>query len=384
MKNKLFYICLLLIPTAFFFSCQDDDKSPVLTGFEASSLDHLPFNSIVLETPEKGTNPLLFTVTWSETFFFLDGSDKAFPAGPVNYSLQLDKEGNDFKNAKTLAASSQLYTDILVADINTFLLKQIGAVPGSAENYEMRIVAFYGAGNPDQGIPSANKLPITITAYNPPVDIEPIYIIGDLQGWKNNSKEFMMYRNSMDPNDFVYTYTGRIAANTYFKFCPESGLGAWDKMYCMGDGGKLEFGDLTAFQIENEGYYTLTIDVDAMTWSIETFDASNATEWETINFVGAFCDWGGANEPDMVKSAYDPHQWTLDIELNNIEYGVKFRASHSWDNKWCPSDPNANPYGVADYNPTGHDNNIDISNQGLGMYHIRFNDLTGHYFVMIQ
>jgi hypothetical protein len=384
MKNKLFYyIFSLLTLSAVFSNCSDDEKTPVLTGFEASRLNYLPSNSLVLEVPEKGTNPLLFAVTWTETFFFLDGSDKPFPVGPVTYSLQLDKEGNGFADAKILTASPELYTNLLTVDLNAFLLKQLSAIPGSAINYEMRIVASYGAGNPDQEVPSANVLPITITAYNPPVEVEPVYIIGDMQGWDNNKKEFMMYRNSSDPMDMVYTYTGWINSNTYFKFCPESGLGSWSKMYCMGAGGVLEFGDLTAFHIETEGYYTLTIDVGAMTWSIENYDASGAVEWEIINFVGAFCDWGGANEPDMVRSTYDPHQWVLDVTLDNIDYGVKFRANHSWDNRWCPSDPKANPYGISEYNPS-HDNNIDISGQGLGTYHVRFNDLTGHHIVALQ
>lgn len=384
MKNKVIYLCMLFVFAALLPSCSDDEASPRLTGYEASKLDHLPMNVITLEVPEKGTNPMLFSITWTETFFFLDNSTNATPAGPVSYSLHIDKEGNQFANYKTLAASTELYTDLLVSEFNSFLLKQFEAVPGIAEDYELRIEASYGAGNVDQVIFSSNTLPLTVTPYNPPLDITPIYIIGDMQGWNNNDKSFMMFRNNSDGSDYEYTYTGRIAANTYFKFCPESGLGAWDKMYCKGDNGTLVVGDLDAFVIETEGYYTFTINVDAMTYTIEQYDASSAKTWDIINFVGAFSEWGATNEPDMIQSEYDPHQWSLEIELNNIEYGVKFRANHGWDDKWCPSDPNAQPYGVAEYNPSGHDNNIDITSQGLGNYLVRFNDLTGHYIVVIQ
>lgn len=381
--KQLIYWSLLLLPIVL-FNCSDDEKAPVLTDIEASKLNGLPSNMIELELPEESANPLVFTVTWTETFFYMDGSKQAIPAGPLSYDLQIDIEGNGFAGAKTLASTSRLFTDIFTTDLNTFLLREFDIEPGEAVNYEMRIRTAYGEGNISQTVNSSNSLPVTITTYTPPGDIEPIYIIGDMQGWNNSSKEFMMYRNSSASDDYVYTYTGLIKANTYFKFCPESSLGAFDDMYCAGANGVLERGDLGAFYIENEGYYTLTIDIGAMTWSIEEYDASAAPSWQIMNFVGAFSEWGAVNEPNMIPSAYDPHQWNLDITLNTIEYGVKFRADNSWDNRWCPKIPTDSPYGIAEFNPTAHDNNIDISNQGTGNYHVRFNDLTGHYIVLIQ
>ncbi|MCU4163987.1 SusE domain-containing protein [Carboxylicivirga caseinilyticus] len=383
MKKQIIYLSLLLLSVTL-FSCNDDENNPILTHIEASQLNYLPSNMIVLETVETGTNPLLFTITWTETFFYLDGSDKSMPAGPVSYQLQIDLEGNNFANAKTLASTMQLYTDVFVADLNTFLLNEFEVQPAEAVNYEMRVVATYGEGNTNNVVNSANTLPVTITTYIPPTDIEPIYIIGDMQGWNNTSTEFMMYRNSSSSDDYTYTYTGFIAGNTYFKLCAESNLGTWDKMYCAGAGGVLEFGDFGAFFIETDGYYTITIDLGAMTWLIETYDASGATEWPVMNFVGAFSEWGATNEPNMVVSSYDPHQWSLDITLDNIEYGVKFRANNSWDNRWCPKVTTDTPWGVAELNPTTHDNNISLDEYGLGTYNIRFNDLTGHYVVMFQ
>ncbi|MEL7589260.1 MAG: SusF/SusE family outer membrane protein [Prolixibacteraceae bacterium] len=383
MKKQLIYLISLLLPLVF-VGCNDEENDPVLTNIEASKLDYLPTNTIVLQSVEKGTNPLLFTVTWTETQFYLDGSDQPMPAGPVSYQLQLDQEGNEFAGAKTLASTMQLHTDIFVADLNAFLLKEFAVQPATAVNYEMRLVVTYGEGNTSHVVNSANTLPVTITTYNPPKDIEPIYIIGDMQNWNNNGKEFMMYRNSSASEDYVYTYTGFIKGNTYFKLCPESELGSFEKMYCAGANGVLEVGDLGAFYVQNDGYYTLTVDIGAMTWNIVSYDATTAPVWPVLNFVGAFSEWGAANEPDMLVSTYDPHQWSLNISLATIEYGVKFRANHNWDNRWCPKVPTDAPYGIADFSPTSHDNNIDLAKQGIGNYHIRFNDLTGHYVVMIR
>lgn len=385
MRLNLIIINLLLVCTTLFCSCQKDDESPVLTGIQPSELDFLPFNTIELEIPEEGTNPLLFTVTWTETKFFLDNSYNTMPIGPLSYDLQIDMEGNGYSNAVTLASSTNLYADIMVVDLNTILLKELGAKPMEAENYEMRIVTSYGAGNLDQQIVSASGLPVTITPYFPSKEIEPIYLIGDMQRTTYDNTAFMMYRNSSRAGDYVYTYTGRFDGDTRFKLSPKSEL-ATGNFYYAGENGELLFGEAEDgdFFIENEGYYTLNINVENMTWSIESYDAGTAAVWPVLNFVGQFSEWGSVNEPDMLVSTYDPHQWSLDINLDNILYGVKFRADHSWDNRWCPAVPTDTPYGVADFNPTGHDNNIDLEGQGLGQYHVRFNDLTGHYVVMIQ
>lgn len=385
MRLNILFVNLLLACMTLFYSCQKEDESPVLTGTQPSELDYLPFNTIELETPETGTNPLLFTITWTETSFFLDHSDKSFPVGPVSYSLQIDAEGNSFSNAETLAATGKLFADILVVDLNNLLLKELGAKPLEAGNYELRVIASYGAGNPEQQVISANSLAATITPYFPPKEIEPVYIIGDMQGTAYDNTAFMMYRNSSRADDYVYTYTGRFDGDTRFRLSPESEL-ATGNFYYAGENGELLFGeaDGSDFYVETEGYYTLNINVETMTWSIEPYDASGAAVWTIMNFVGQFSEWGAVNEPNMIVSGYDPHQWTLDISLNNIQYGVKFRANNSWDNRWCPAVSTDSPYGVADFNPTGHDNNIDLEGQGLGQYHVRFNDLTGHYVVMIQ
>ncbi|MCU4155650.1 SusF/SusE family outer membrane protein [Carboxylicivirga sp. A043] len=386
MKLKIVILNILLVGMTALYSCQQDDEQPVLTNIQASELDYLPFNTFELQEPEGDANPLLFTVTWSETQFFLDNASTSFPAGPVSYTLEMDVEGNDFNDAVALAATTNLFADILVVDLNTVLLNNFGAVPGTADNYELRVIAAYGgSGSPAHQVVSVNTLPTTITPYFPPKDIEPLYIIGDMQSAGYEATAFMMYRNSSSNDDYTYTYTGRFDGGTHFKLAPESELSS-GKFYYAGNDGELLFGDAEGgdFYIETEGYYTLNINVETMTWSIEAYDASEAAVWTIVNFVGQFSNWGADNEPNMVVSAYDPHQWTLDINLENIDYGVKFRTNNSWDNRWCPQVPTDSPYGIADFNPTGHDNNIDLAEQGLGHYHVRLNDLTGHYVVLIQ
>lgn len=386
MRQNILFLKLLLISAILFGGCEKNDESPVLTKVEPSELNYLPINIIELQNPKEGGSPLLFTITWTETTFYLDNSKSPFPVGPVSYSLEIDKEGNSFKNAFVLAVTNSLYADIMTEEFNSILLNEFGSKPLEAVDYEIRLVATYGEENPGNMAVSANSLPATITPYFPPKAIEPIYLIGDMpEDGVLGNKTFMMYRNSNSSEDYTYTYTGRFDESTKFKLSPKSELTS-NNFYYAGENGELLFGESDGdnFTIDSEGYYTLNINIQDMTWSMDSYDASSAGVWGVVNFVGAFSEWGEVNEPNMKVSAYDPHQWTLDIELSTVEYGVKFRADHNWDNKWCPSIPTDSPYGVADYNPTEHDNNIDIESQGVGKYHVRLNDLTGHYYVMIQ
>ena len=399
MKTRNIILGLLLIFCASFFTgCTDPNKNVVLTSIDPAVLDNLPFQEIAMTSPDNGTNPLLMTVTWTETKFSLDGN--VFPAGPVSYILEADRAGNNFANPVTLAASTGLAANLYVNDINNLLLNKFNGTPGVAIPLELRLTTIYGETTKTENrVVSPQILDLTLTPFSPAKGIPNIYMIGNMNGWANSisdavTKTFLMFRNDNNPDNMVYTYTGRIGADSYFKFCREDGIGDWTKMYCMGDNGTLTFGDLTAFHITDEGYYTITIDLNAMTYTIQPFDMTGVNEWPIMGFVGAFCNWGdGGSDPQMTPRTVkvnngadiiDPHIWTWEGNLDNIDYGVKFRANHSWNDRWCPKVPTDNPYGVVVHNPTDQDNNIDISAQGLGNYFVVFNDLTGHYYVKLQ
>ena len=82
-----------------------------------------------------------------------------------------------------------------------------------------------------------------------------------------------MFRDDSDPSNPVYTYTGRIAANCYFKFCPEEALGTY-KMYCDKGDGQMSYEENAggAFYNATEGYKTITINAKDMTYTITDFD----------------------------------------------------------------------------------------------------------------
>jgi hypothetical protein len=379
------YIFPLIIFTLFFGSCAERDDEPALTNINASTLNALPFESVVLSQPENGANPLLCTVTWSATQFFLNGESTSTTTGPVSYSLEIASAGTDFADAQSLAVTSALHADLLTADINTMLTDVFGATPEEPINAEIRLTASYGEGIA-KTVAASNTLKATLTPYKKTTEntLQAIYICGNMNGWDNTNTDFMMFRDDNDPNNPVYTYTGRIGADCYYKFCPEDALGSYN-MYCDNGNGQLiqETQDGGAFYNATDGYKKITLNLKDMTYSIEDYDISNAQQWDMINFVGDFCGWGADNaDPAMTPSEYDPHIWSLTVNVDNPGYGVKFRVDHSWDNRWCPAVPTDIPYGKAEFNPTTQDNNISI--QEAGEYAVKFNDLTGHYNVMIK
>lgn len=376
------FLLNILVCTLLFCACSEKDAVPALTNIDPSVLNALPFQQVKMNQPKESDNKLLCTVSWTETEFYFDDSASPLPAGPVSYTLEIAKANENFSNAQTLAVTSSLYTDLLTADFNKLLIEKFGVVPGEPFDAELRVVATYGEGIAKTKV-SSNTVKFSATTYlevQEATALSAIYICGDMNGWNNANTDFMMFRDNSDTSNQIYTYTGRLGANCYFKFVPEESLGTY-KMYCNAGNGVFSYenkGD-GAFYNEIEGYKTITLNLKDMTYTIVDYDMSQAKNWETMHFVGAFCGWG-TTEPYMIRSEYDPHIWSLSINLDNIEYGVKFRANHTWDYRWCPKNPDDIPYGLAEYSPSSQDNNISITE--LGEYYVKINDLTGHYIVI--
>ena len=366
--SKIFLI--LFAGIIGFVSCAKEDTSPVLTTVEASSIDNLPSTSYPLTEPELESNPLAFTITWTETMFHLDDNTLPYPLGPVIYSVEIDKVGNNFATPQTLAGTTTLSANIFVKDLNGIVLDKFAATPGESIALEMRVVTLYGTNGIEQ-INSANTFAISVTPYDVTTEVFPVYLIGDMNGWDNTNTDYIMFRESNDPKNHIYTYTGRFAAGTYFKFIPKESLGTY-KAYCKKDETTLvyEESETGSFYNETEGYKTITIDTKTLEYTIVDYDASAAKSFTTLGPIGGFCAWD--NEPAMTVSDYDSHQWRITYTF--IEgTALKFRGNKDWANNWGGSDIDF-AYGKAVFDGPG-------ATVPAGTYTIYFNDLTGHYVI---
>jgi len=369
---KIFLITLL---SGFvIWSCREDDLLS-LKEVIPSVLDDVAVKEYVLTEPAANSNPLLLTSTWTETKFNLSSSSNSEPAGPVNYVLQMDKEGNDFKDPVVLASTNALSANIFVKDINAILLSKLNFEAETEGTVEIRIMTYYGQ-NQVHSIASENILKIKITPYKPLEEVEAVYLLGDMNGWNNTSTEYLMYRNSNDPDDRTYTYTGRLAANTYFKFIPAESLGTF-KAYCIKDDSTMTYEETSggAFYNQNERYVTITINTQTLTYTIVDYTENNTTKFfNTMGPIGEFSNWD--NEPLMTKSSYDAHQWTITYNFASSTT-CKFRGNKDWSNNWGGT-AEAIPYGKGIFDGPGA--TIVVP----GTYKIHFNDLTGHYAILQQ
>jgi hypothetical protein len=372
MKTYLKILITGLFGALLFLSCRTDDQL-TLDEIMPSKIDEVAVNKFILQEPATNTNPLLLTITWTQTQFMLSSSSHSEPGGPVNYVIQMDKEGNNFANPAVLASTNGLSADLFVKDINTILLNKLNATPDQENVVEIRIMTNYGQ---NKSVASTNILKLTITPYKPLEEVQAVYLLGDMNGWNNTSTEYIMYRNSNDPDDKTYTYTGRIAGNTYFKFIPQESLGTF-KAYCRKDDTTMTYEEKSdgSFYNPTERYVTININIETLTYTIENYTGNNTTVfYNTMGPIGGFCNWD--NEPLMTKSPYDGHQWSSTVTFG-VSTACKFRANHDWATNWGGGAADY-PYGKGVFDGPGA--NVSVT----GTYKIYFNDLTGHYTILQQ
>lgn len=371
--KSLIYILKISLLCLILFSCQKEELL-TLESIQASRIDNIPVTSFVLQEPQAGINPLVLTVSWTESIFKLSNSADPAPTAPVSYELQMDKAGNGFESPVILASTNKLSTNINILELNGQLLDVLKLEAGIASDLELRLIAYYGE-NKIHSIVAENTLNIKVTPYKPLQNIPNVYLLGDMNGWNNTDITYIMYRNSNNIDDPAYTYTGRLAANTYFKFIPEESLGTY-KAYCRADDHTMTYEDKGdgAFYNADERYVTITLNTKDLTYIIEDYDASAAKSYSTIGPIGGWVNWD--NEPPMTQSPYDIHQWSGVFDLN-VSTAVKFRGEHDWANNWGGNAEDF-PFGKAVFDGPGA--NIAVP----GSYRIYFNDLTGHYAILKQ
>ena len=295
----------------------------------------------------------------------------------VSYSLLMDAKDGDFTNGQTLATTS----DISQASVSVKTLNQaaieLGAVPGTAKMFAVKVKCSVSGGVPME---TEETITISITAYSGLVTypFTDWYLVGDatVAGWDNNKGNQPMFRSGS--NAKLYTFTGYFKAGA-FKVI--STLGSWIPMYGMGDGGSLAYrgkdadADPTSFNIPTAGYYTFTMDTQTLTYTLIPYNASAATTYTVIGYIGSSrtgTDAGWGEDTDMVQSAFDPHIWTLTISL--FDGKGKFRANNAWDVNWGGD----SAFSGFPANGTGG-GDIPVAKS---KYKIYFNDLDGSYLML--
>ncbi|WP_339658033.1 SusE domain-containing protein [Flavobacterium frigidarium] len=295
-------------------------------------------------------------------------------AVPVDYTVLMDKQGGDFTAPITLATTKNaLTTSVSVKQLNQSAI-DLGGKPDEAASFDIMIRSKVATGALLQ---STKVATITVTPYSGKVayDFEEWYLVGNatVSGWDNNKGNQILFRSATDPKE--YKFTGYFTAGA-FKTIKD--LGSWIPMY-GGEKGALAYrgtdadADPVSFVIATSGYYTFTMNIETLKYSLVAYNATAAPAYTTIGIIGSSTPKGWDASTAMVQSTFDKHIWSLGI--TSLKEGeLKFRANDSWDVAWGAttafSGMSSNAAGSA---------NIPVAKSKYVVY---FNDLDGSYLMI--
>ena len=320
MKNifKFFLAATLFTGLA---SCEDEQDLIYVT----------PEASFSILTPVSGEGVILSADAPQNPALVLAWQDMNYGTPvEVTYTVQMVLNGNDFSSPVNLTSTTNTYTTINAQSLNSAVLGA-GLVPGEEGAIDIRIKSNVGT---QPGMEAySDTITYLVTPYQLFTAAQNLYLVGAAteHGWENNNGNAPLFRDPDDQN--IFYFTGYFNAD---EFKVLSSRGNWHPQYgsasegvlgVSGDDGSNEPGP---FVIETAGYYTLTMNIGDMTYTLEPFSASGANTFDSVGIIGAATPGGWDTDTNLTNSTQNPHLWRLaSVELTDDV--VKFRANDSWD-----------------------------------------------------
>lgn len=233
---------------------------------------------------------------------------------------------------------------------------------------------------------AATSYRITINMMDMTYEITPIsiaaqyYLVGALQGWDDKAKTCMMTPEGNNVLSFTTKWTG----DHNLKIWDADNFGNWGAAFgSVTDGDESPSGMLTNSNSgaikcpEGDAFYTLTIDMNAMTYKWTKLANQTPTEYSSISLIGEFSSW--SSDFDLTQVA--PHNWH-GVFKQESDGQLKYRANHDWGVNWG--------FGKdGDWNVTEGFNRIGSNGAGnifvpAGTYDVYLNDITGSMLIVAQ
>ena len=171
----------------------------------------------------------------------------------------------------------------------------------------------------------------------------------------------------------VLTYTGYFDANDFIAILHTPGN--WDDRWGIDQNGNYvhgNSGEANAVNMGTSGYYTITLNTQTNSFSIEPIDGSSIGVFNIINIVGSHDGWDVTNRAFNMTDLNpykENHDWIFRDLVFTSNGELKLAANNNWDFNWG-----------ADQFPWGQGlaNGLNIPYEA-GTYDVYFNDITGHY-----
>lgn len=349
--KHLFKILAIAFIGLWIVSCEKDEDQAVITETTKSTISP---DKTTLVLDKNNPDNVALNVAWTKSAFDL--------AVVTTQQLQFAVKGKNFVGATNLdaVASPISFTN---KQLNSMALT-LGGSPDVAMEIEVRLRTLIGAA---PFYSNVTTLKITPYLLGPVYSYTDLYLIGDATagGWDNLATNAKIYPLQKSNTTGVYLYTGYFAQGG-FKIIQTPG--SWTTQYGMGSSaGVLDTsGGSGNINVATAGYYKLTINTTALTYTFVPFTPS-ATTYTSVSMIGtASGDW--STDVDLEKSTFDPHVWVKkNVLLNSGEF--KFRANHDWGTNWGVANEF---FGIA---TTGA--NIPLTTSFH--YNVYFNDATAEY-----
>jgi len=372
--KKLLILLFAFVSILGLNSCSSDDDVVFIAQEDPEGINFMnSFNDTYVLTPATSSN-IAERFVWNTVDFDVPTN--------ITYELQASTSA-DFSSFDVIGSTADNNLAVKVSQLIT-LANDAGLdndaetdAPNTGQIF-FQVKAF--AGNDGGNALNTSSEVKSLTVVMPEGEVEEgpsfkeLFLVGDATaaGWNNNNNNTPLFRDSTNEN--IYYYTGYFGAGS-FKLL---GGPAWAPSYGK-DGDSLQFReteddpDPANFDVATAGYYSLTVNVDELTYTFEAYDASAATTYDVIGLVGAGTSvgWPGDDNPTpdikMTNSDFDKHIWQAnDVVLT--DGAAKFRANLAWDESW----------GGGDNFPSGQATGDDIMVQA-GTYNVWFNDITKRY-----
>ncbi len=338
---KKLSILILVLGLFSLLSCKKDETKAILKSSPGAPALTVPGGTslILLEA----SKDVVLKYSWAAADYGV--------SVVTTYTLQMDKQGNNFSDPIALGAvNSLLAFPVLTGDLNSKLLPLLFD-PKVPEALPMEFRLFTLVKDKDGNLIDTLK-PVystavkqNITPYYVPIVYPLLNVPGSYQGWDPADSATTIA--SVKSNDKYEGYVYFPDANTEFKYAK----GSWDNNWGdTGANGTLEKGG-DNIKAADPGYYKLNADLVGLT---HTFVK---TTW---GLIGDATPGGWDTDSDMT---YDPTAKVWTVTLNLTAAKIKFRANKAWDIN----------YGDDGGNGTLEPGGADISVPAAGNYTVTLN-----------
>ena len=375
--KKLQILLLAFVTTISFSSCSDDEGFTFIAQEDPDGISFVNSTSANYVLRANNSQGLGERFVWNAPDFDVPTTIRYELQGSADPTFEnFDVVGPDIAETNYAVTVGQMISLAEDAGLDNDPSTE---APNTGTIY-FRVMAYAGTNTNNNVVQTSEPIAINVELFEGEGEEEPalpnFFLVGDATaaGWSENNNNTPLFRDGENEN--IFYYTGRFAGGAAVEgFKLLESLGSWQPQWGVTDdvltNSDILGGDPGAFKVAADAYYTFTMDVEAMTYSFEPYDASGAATYASIGVIGdATADAWDADQ-DMTKSSFDPHIWYVKgIELGEGE--MKFRADDAWDVNWGG---NTAMSGQA----TVDGPNFPVT---AGTYDIWFNDITGRYLLI--